>query len=277
MEHALGNTGGYFKDIKANLLTKERPSADKPAPELLNMKGKRLIVASEPEAGSRINVGFLKFLTGNDPLGGRWLHGNTEVSFSPQHCLWLLCNSIPSLDAHDEAVWDRSRVLEFPFHFVDNPEHELERKIDRTIKRRIPKLAPQLMLIILEAYGKYKREGLAPSPRMLDFTKTVRNANDIYVQFVDECVDVTLCKEHRIRKGDLEKLCKDWIAAQSSNKIVVNKDTLFQTLTNKGAIWKNSVRIAGWAKPQQGFQGARIKIADERDVEILDDDTELDI
>ena len=71
MESALGKTNGYFKDVKAELLTKERPSADRPVPELLSTNGKRLIVASEPEAGSKINTGFLKFLTGNDPISGR--------------------------------------------------------------------------------------------------------------------------------------------------------------------------------------------------------------
>ena len=256
MENALGKTNGYFKDVKAELLTKERPSADRPVPELLSTNGKRLIVASEPEAGSKINTGFLKFLTGNDPISGRWLHGNNEISFSPQHSLWLLCNTIPSLEAQDEAVWDRSRVIEFPFRFVDHPRQDNERKIDRSLKRHLPALAPQLMLVLLEAYGRYKREGLNPTPRMQAFTQGVREENDPYSQYIDSDLEVTCDDRHRLVQSDVESACKEWMKSEF-RQVTFDKKSLWKALTNKGAIRKAAVRIG--TKTPQGFSGVRRK------------------
>ena len=69
-----------------------------------------------------MNAGFVKLLTGNDMLTGSYKHSNQEEKFCGQHSLVLLCNGIPAMDAKDNALWMRSRVIEFAMKFVVNPK-----------------------------------------------------------------------------------------------------------------------------------------------------------
>ena len=209
---AFGDTPatGYFGVVAASLLTKERPSSDRPVADLLHMKGKRLLIASEPEKGARINCGFLKFLTGNDPINGRWLQSNAEISFQPQHSLALLCNSIPNLDANDEAVWDRSRVLNFPHKFVSRPTQEHHRKSDPFLKSKLPKMGPQLMLILLDFYKRYRQTGLEPTAEMLRDTDDVRQEEDIYTEFISRYYQNTQSPDDHVVYQDLTSHCKLW-------------------------------------------------------------------
>ncbi|RKO90448.1 hypothetical protein BDK51DRAFT_30175 [Blyttiomyces helicus] len=122
-----------------------------PCPDLLNLQGKRWVCGSEPEK-NKINGGFVKFLTGNDKISGRYCHQNPGVNFYPQHSLAIQCNAIPSLDGEDDAIWDRGRIIDFLYKFVDEPVGDFQRKIDRGLKEKVKTWGPQFMLILLEWY-----------------------------------------------------------------------------------------------------------------------------
>ena len=108
--------------------------------------------------GKEINVGFVKFLSGNDPMNGRWLQSNDEiVLFLKTHTLALLCNNIPKISGDDEAIWMRSRFIDFPYVFTEFSVHENEKPIDMRLKPRITNQDPQFMLILLEYYKRYKK------------------------------------------------------------------------------------------------------------------------
>lgn len=178
--------GEYGHIINANFLTRERPSSSSPCPDLLNLKGKRFVAGSEPEKGARMNAGFVKFLSGRDPITGRFLHQNDEISFEPQHSLFLLCNDIPELDSEDDASWTRARIEHFPIKFVDQPVGQFQKKIDMTIKDKIQKWGPQFMLLLLEYYQVYRNEGLAPSPGVIASTAATRKENNIFQTWIDD-------------------------------------------------------------------------------------------
>ncbi|KAJ3279589.1 hypothetical protein HDU79_000450, partial [Rhizoclosmatium sp. JEL0117] len=152
LEATLGLDDGYMHNYQITLLTMDRPSSSSPSPDLMNLKGKRVIMGSEPEKSSAIKAGMLKFLTGNDTISGRALYSNTGFNFKPQHSLVIQCNKVPKLDADDHAVWRRCRMIEFKHVFV------------------------------------YKAEGLEPSPDMLVKAETIRNKNDPVRQWFSERV-----------------------------------------------------------------------------------------
>lgn len=233
MAEALGNNSkGYFGTIVSSMLTKERPSSDKPIPDLLHIKGKRLIIASEPEKSTKINNGFLKFLTGNDPINGRWLNSNNEINFQPQHSLGLLCNDVPRLDSNDEAIWDRSRIIEFPYKFVSNPKRDNQKTINKNLKTDMKGLGPQFMLIILKYYVKYKKYGLEPTPEILKATFDLRKENNYYAEFVEKFLEKTMDKNDRISQKDINDICRNWITKW-------HKDLKFSTTDLKDEIENN--------------------------------------
>lgn len=230
-----GNSG-YYVTISSSLLTHERPSSEKPIPDLMTLKGARIAIGSEPEKKKSINEGFLKFITGNDPINGRLLYSNSNVTFLPQHSLALLCNKIPKLDSDDEAAWDRSKIIEFPFKFVMKPTQTHHKKIDKNMKNTLPKLGPQFMLILLQYYKKYKNEGLEPTPEIINITDEMRDQNDFYNEYVRECLELVNDKKMRLKRSDINQHFLIWIQRHPIYKSKINDvdiNSLKTTIENK--------------------------------------------
>jgi P4 family phage/plasmid primase-like protien len=183
----LKNTfGNYYSSISSNLLTKERPSPNNPQTDIMGLKGKRIIIGSEPEKGQKINTGFMKFLTGNDPIKGRGLFEKNEYEYIPQFKVLLLCNDIPDMDSNDEGVWSRSRVVEFPITFVKEPKESYEKKIDTYLGNKLLYWNSDFFLLLMEYYKKYKEEGLLSTKRIMEFTYEYRKETDSYLSYLTE-------------------------------------------------------------------------------------------
>lgn len=148
------------------------------------LKGKRVIIASEPEKGKKINTGFMKFMTGNDPIRGRGLYEKEEYEYEPQFKMILLCNDIPEMDANDEGVWSRSRCIEFPTKFVENPINNNEKMIDKKLNDKIKNWNQDFMLLLLDYYKKYRLQGLIVTKNIKNYTKEYHKENDIFYNYV---------------------------------------------------------------------------------------------
>src|SRR3989344_1651048 len=68
--------GDYFGSVQSQLFTRPRPDANSPDPGLLNLIRKKIVIASEPEKNSKLNSGFIKFITGRDSTTLRHCHQN---------------------------------------------------------------------------------------------------------------------------------------------------------------------------------------------------------
>ncbi|RKO86158.1 hypothetical protein BDK51DRAFT_47197 [Blyttiomyces helicus] len=181
--------GDYGHCIQASMLTNKRPSSSAPCVDLLNLKGKRWVCGSEPEKGASINGGFVKFLTGNDKISGRFCHANSEISFNPQHSLVIQCNAIPTLDGEDDAIWDRGRIIEFVYKFVDNPQGPFEKKIDRHLKEK-------------------KEDGLHPSAAVAAKVRAVRKDNDPLLEFLENNYELVNDDSIHVLFSDMLELYK---------------------------------------------------------------------
>ena len=97
--------GDYFHSPSVLLLTQKRKSSSNPSPDVMKIKGRRILVFQEPEEDDSIQCGFMKSLFGNDIITGRYLHEN-EVSFPLRHpvswlviCYHAIC---PGMKVHGE-------------------------------------------------------------------------------------------------------------------------------------------------------------------------------
>ncbi|KAJ3214584.1 hypothetical protein HDU81_001660 [Chytriomyces hyalinus] len=168
----------------------ERPSSDRPCADLMSMRYARAVIVSEP-GESKIKSGFMKALTGQDSMEVRNLHESAMVSIKPAFTLVMLCNVKPTFDVTDPAVWDRSRILDFPTKFVENPSQPHERKMDDNLPIRIKHWGPQMMLLMIEWYNMFKSEGLTPTAKILREVQTYQEANSVVRQWYNE--DVVEC------------------------------------------------------------------------------------
>lgn len=192
-----------------------QPSSCNPRPDLLGLKNKRIIITSEPENNQKLNAGFIKMISGNDTIKARGCFQNKEEKIRPTFGLILLCNDIPQFDKDDQAIWERCRCVLFKMKFTNDPKNENERQIDYELKNKIKKWKMQMIKILLIYYKKYKKEGLKPTKNVLQFTKEVREENDIYNQFMEE---KTECSEKNVHTSMLYNMFKNWHMISVSSK-----------------------------------------------------------
>ena len=214
--------GQYFVTFSSNLLTTQRPAPNCPVPELMAFINKRFALGSEPDANGKINASFYKFFTGNETIPARGLYDKVILNFKPTHKIGVLCNNIPAFDDNnDVAVWARTRCIEFPITFVNNPKHPNEKQIDKTIGDKLKLWKQDFMLLLIEKYKQYCEEGLNETKEIMKFTKNYKETNDIYLQYLEERTEES---DKHIHTSTLYTDFKSWFIENNPKaKIPSNK------------------------------------------------------
>ena len=87
----------------------------------------------ETEAGDKLQLGFMKSLTGEDKILARGLYKD-PFYFVPQFKMIISCNVLPDIVSDDGGTWRRIKVVEYTERFVDNPKKSNEHKKDPKLK-----------------------------------------------------------------------------------------------------------------------------------------------
>jgi len=171
--------GKYFHPFPHELITKRTERKDAPNPPLAQSKGKRIVQAQEPEIDDKFQPGVIKEFTGGDEISCRLLYGNT-IQFVPQWGLFVQCNGLPKFSKIDGGVKRRTRIINFPFQFVEAPTEPHHRKINNDIKDKIAKSAEwrdEFILILLDVYPTIGKS-LNPPKNVLMATGDYLTDND---------------------------------------------------------------------------------------------------
>jgi putative DNA primase/helicase len=135
--------------------------------EIAKLKGARIVIAQETEAGRAWDEAKLKLLTGSDVLTGRFMRQDF-FDFMPTHKLMIAGNTLPRLRIVDPAI--KRRFLRVPFTATfAKPDTELAEKL---------KLEwPAILRWAIDGCLDWRERGLM-------VPKSVDDASDKY--FVDE-------------------------------------------------------------------------------------------
>lgn len=223
---------GYFGRFPRELMTQStgKVSSSQARPELVR-SGKRRLMATQELGKERLNIGFLKEITGNDPFYARDMYvGGTEVK--PQFTTVVACNDPPPIPADAEAMWSRTRLLPHESKFVkpqDIYKNPVPESIEEQYKQKKFRADPQIQLILPELKGplmhklfaRYKRQKLTGDspmepPEVMYATENYQTSNDIYKRFLSECITkVSSEKEAKktfLKMKDVEDEFKTWFA-----------------------------------------------------------------
>ena len=96
--------GDYAKVSPFKTFEESGERANTPRGDLVSLRGRRLVFASENKEKMPLAEALIKGITGNDPLPARQLH-REEITFTPSFKLWLACNHKPVIKGTDEAIW----------------------------------------------------------------------------------------------------------------------------------------------------------------------------
>ena len=215
--------GDYFGSVQSQLFTRPRPDANSPDPGLLSLSKKRIVIASEPEKNSKLNSGFIKFITGRDSTTLRNCHSNNMIDFTAIFITLLICNDIPDCDDIDNAFSKRLRCINFPTEFVLDPTKENQKKIDTNINENFDHWKMDFMLLLIEFYKKYiKTKELKPTENILKWTDQYKEDTDMYLQFLNECTEESTS---HIKNTELYDHFKIWFKQNNPNtKIPSNRE-----------------------------------------------------
>jgi len=192
-----------------------------PSADIMSLRGKRLVWASETGDGRNLDAGRVKWLCGGDTLVGRMPYARREVTFRPSHTLIVLTNHKPKVDPTDFAVWDRIHLVPFEYSFVDNPKKPNERLRDPQLLDRLKSEASGVLALMVRGCLEWQEQGLNPPPEVIEATAAYRRGEDLIGQFIDECCVVD--KHCQARAGKLWDEYQAWCDSNGCPSATRNK------------------------------------------------------
>jgi putative DNA primase/helicase len=186
LRHVLGD---FAAPIEAEmLLLQNHPrQSGAPASDIMALRGKRLVWASETGDGRRLDVGKVKWVTGGDTMTGRAPYGRRQVNFPPTHKVILLTNHKPHAPANDDALWVRLHLIPFNVSFVDNPTKPNERPRNPSLPEDLKGEASGILGWLVQGSLLWQKEGLRPPKTVLTATESYRKDEDLVGNFLSEC------------------------------------------------------------------------------------------
>ena len=175
--------GTYSGKISSDILTMgNKVNAQ---PEMAELKGKRLIIASEMQEGVRLNTAMVKQLCSTDEIQACKKYKD-PFHFIPSHQVVLYTNHLPRVAASDDGIWRRLKVI--PFNAKIKGNSDIKNYADYLFVNA----APAIMKWIIE--GAQKVSGCdhkVDDPKCVkDAIEAYREENDWLGHFLSECCEV---------------------------------------------------------------------------------------
>lgn len=175
--------GSYSGKISAEALTVNCKRNVKP--EMAELKGKRLIIASELDEGTRLNTGTVKQLCSTDPIQAEKKYKD-PFSFDPSHTLVLYTNHLPKVSVNDDGTW--RRIIVIPFNAKITGTSDIKNYADYLYTES----GPAILAWIIEGAEKAIASNFHMSvPKVVqEAIDAYREENDWLGQFLEEYCDV---------------------------------------------------------------------------------------
>ena len=175
--------GSYSGKISAEVLTVGNRRNAKP--EMAELKGKRLIIASEMEEGMRLNTAMVKQLCSTDAIQAEKKY-EKPFHFIPTHTLVLYTNHLPRVGANDDGIWRRLIVI--PFEAKITGKSDIKNYGEYLFDHAGPAI---LQWIIEGARDAIAMDFKWPLPAQVEnAVNEYREQNDWFAQFVEDCCEV---------------------------------------------------------------------------------------
>ena len=186
--------GTYSGNISADALTVGCRRNVKP--ELAETKGKRILIASELEEGTRLNTATIKQLCSTDQIYGEKKYKD-PLSFTPSHLTVLYTNHLPKVGATDPGTWRRLIVI--PFNAKIEGKSDIKNYADYLFENAGGAV---LTWIIEGAKMVYLNNfQINPPECVQNAIKAYREENDWLDDFLCECCEIN--DSYKEKSGEL--------------------------------------------------------------------------
>lgn len=270
-----GAFGNYACKLPTSLITGKEGDANGATPTLIHAQGAKVAFLEEPNKREEIQSGTVKRITGHDTqyLRDLFQKGSKIVEMNVTIVPILISNTIPSIRDCQEAIWNRTRVIEFLSKWSKDAPKELAEQIrlgifpeDRFFDRNIPIMSPAFLWIMVNKYGEYMEMGLCDPPEVLQATENFRVQNNVYIHFTRDCVVQAIDpqSQQRDEKSSVElrelfNTFKNWWTGQ---ELPGKKPTMTEFKENLEITWKTK------ADGENRWYGLRLNVQ-KREIESI--------
>lgn len=227
----------YFGAIDQKLITGSKFDAH---PEnVMALRGKRLVFASETEAGEKFASASIKRLTGDDLLTGRFMNENRSY-FRPTHSLVLITNNSPEVDDTSAAIWARLKKIPFDVSFYGREDKDLSATLEAE--------AEGILRWLVDGLQDYL--GFADGVQFSDEVKQVTGAwqkeENSLLGFLSNSA-YSRDKAGRVLSSDFTAAYRAWCHDQDIEPLMTNKmkpakeQLQIVTLKSHGQVWLKGV------------------------------------
>lgn len=246
--------GDYAATAKIESLTgKNRRGGGDATPDLVPLMGARMVRASEPDEGERLQEGIIKELTGGEPILVRALHSDF-VEVRPVFKLTISGNHKPEIRGTDDGIW--RRVLLVPFD-VQIPKAER----DAGLLYKLMEEGPGILNWLVEGLLAYLEGGLQEPAAVLDATREFREESDPVGAFLSECAVVTGDERDFMTARELIEGFNHWLDEKGETRW--GGRTVSNHLSRKAARWRHPESGRAFIKGKSGVTGYRgIRLTD---------------
>ncbi len=154
-------------------------------PELAEAKGKRMLIASELEEGTRLNTSIVKQLCSTDDVSAEKKYKD-PFTYTPSHTVVLYTNHLPKVGAMDAGIWRRLIVI--PFNAKIEGKSDVKNYSDFLFKNAGGAILSWIIEGAKEVIG---HEFKIPLPACVQQAiRQYRDDNDWLGHFLNECCEV---------------------------------------------------------------------------------------
>lgn len=201
--------GNYSATAQIETLTgQSKRSGSDATPDLIPLIGARMVRASEPEQGERFKEGFIKAITGGEPILVRANYGEF-VEVTPKFKLTISGNHKPEIHGGDEGIW--RRMLLVPWDVQIDPE-----KVDPKLPEKLWAEASGIFNWMVDGAVAYLEDGLNPPEVVRAATKDYRDDSDPMGAFLTQCCVITGDSEDITTAKDLVEAFNEWRVANGA-------------------------------------------------------------
>lgn len=203
--------GDYYLSVDSTLFTKPLERKDQPIPALVEARGKRIVMTSEPEGDDKLQGGLLKKISGGDMIEARTLNSKHIVKYVPTYKVFIQLNALLKVNKMDGGFERRIRIKHFPMKFVSaekmcEPNHRLG---DPDIKDKYCKSAEwrdEFLLMLTEVYQTIKNQKALTPPRSVsEATGDYFDDNNPVKMWLAKFYDITGKESDRIGSAELKR------------------------------------------------------------------------
>jgi putative DNA primase/helicase len=236
--------GDYADVPSADLLIEQNSGSARGDSALAQLRGVRLVVASETGEGHALAEPLVKMLTGDHTINCKFMRQDT-FTYQNQASVFLATNHRPRVQGSDEAIWRRVQLI--PFDYVVEDSERLE---PSKVQAELRKEQDGILSWLVEGLRMYQAEGMTPPEAIQAATAGYRTESDPMAEWLEDEVIFEAGAHVRVSsvRTSYEKHCQD------NGRMPLGAIRFNADLTRRGAEKKNGRDQLGVGKMWFGLR-----------------------